>query len=188
MTDVARVFAVRKEHRRASVAFVLEVAPDESPQKRRRENCFGIVAIMRRNGPQLVALRSGSIAGRFDSAKGSIPNNNIFTRVTGHGQSIDNRADHVMVSCEKFTAGRRDLDPDLVARRDERSPGLADIRLPGYGQDQPIDHGANDVRISPVITDRVRIMRDVYNRWSSAGPRHRRLRKSRRNGAEAKKR
>src|ERR1051325_6098830 len=106
--------------------------------------------------------------------------------MTGGNQTIDNRVDHVVMSGEKFATGGRDLNADLVLRRDERTPGFGHVRLTGHRREQAIDHRAHDARICLIILDRVGIVDGVNDRRRRT--RRCRLRHCLKNGATRKKR
>ena len=65
---------------------------------------------------------------------------------------------------EKLAAGRGNLDPDPVFRRNERAPGPGQIGLVSHGEDELIDHSPNDDRIGLVTVNRIRIEGAIDNR------------------------
>ena len=87
-----------------------------------------------------------------------------------------------MVCRKQLAPGGRNLDADFVVRRNQRRPGLRQIRLARNREHKPIDHGVDHLGIRPVIRHRIWIVRDENDRRSRRW--RRRLRHSSGNGAE----
>ncbi len=185
MAQVAGVFRIRKKRHLPFVTLVLEIAPNQFPDQRRGKNRLGIVAIARRNGFQLITTGFCPITGVLDSAQGSIPHDNAASRMSGRGQTVNDRVDDVMVGRKKFAADRGDLNSNLVIWSYQRRPCSGHVRLPSGRENEPIHHRVHHSRTGLVIPDRIRIVHRVNDglsgRWLRCLP------KREGNGAEKNK-
>src|ERR1700730_2342318 len=117
MAFITGLLFIRKQWDSAQVSSVFEIAPNQLPSERRGKNCFGIVAIMGRDGLHLVSLPARFIAGVFDPSQAAVTNDNAGLVSRGGTQAVHNRVDHITMSGKKFAPRRGDLDADLVVRR-----------------------------------------------------------------------
>src|ERR687891_2120515 len=185
MTDVARILGVGKERHFAFVAPIIEIAPNQFANQGSRENRFRIIAGVRRDRLELVAVNSRTIPGAFDSTQRPVPNNNAAARMTRRDEPIDDRIDNVVVGSEKFAAGRGYLDSNFVARRNQRSPCPGYIGLASGSENKPVDHLTHNARIRLVAFYCIRIAHRIHDR--GRGRRLRSLPKPGSNGAEENK-
>src|SRR6266550_3804003 len=100
----------------------------------------------------------------------------------GRDETVDNGVHYIAMRREQFTAGRGNLDADLVVRRNERAPGAGEIGLAGRGEDEAVYHSANDGGIGVVVLDGGRIPRRIHD-----GLRGNHLRAGTRSSAEQKR-
>lgn len=86
-------------------------------------------------------------------------------------QAIDDGVNHIAMGGEQLAAGRGNLDPNLVVRRNERAPGTRPIALAGHGQEEAVHHYPNCRWVGPVILDCGGIVRRVDDRAARLGGR-----------------
>jgi hypothetical protein len=97
--------------------------------------------------------------------------------MAGGNEPIDDGIDDIAMSREQFAARSRDLDANLVVRRNQGSPRADEIGLAGHREDETVHHPANDGGIGLVFVDRSwiaggvddRLRRDCLGKSESAG-------------------
>src|SRR6266404_8063954 len=83
---------------------------------------------------------------------------------------------------KQFPAGGGNFDSNFVVGRNQRIPGLAQVRLTRHRQNQPLHHRSDCARIGFVTNNRVSVVNRVDHRLLRR--RRRNLRKRAANGAE----
>jgi hypothetical protein len=164
MAVVTRRFLVGKQRDHAAIGAKFEIAPDQSSAEWRAENRLGIVALAGRDRFHLVTFLVRPIAGFVDATEAAVPNDDAIARMPRGNETVDDGVHNVAMSGKQFAAGRGNLDADLVVRRNERAPGTGQIGLAGHGEDEAIDHSANNRGIRPVLLDGRWIVRGINDR------------------------